>query len=103
MQPIIFQSIVENKKYIVGENKGWIPYDEETYLKIMKAWEEVKTSQLIKNEPIQEEIFEVVSNSDPSKKYTITKHRSGKLSCTCAGYGFRRKCKHIDSFMNKGN
>jgi hypothetical protein len=28
--------------------------------------------------------------------YTVTEHL-GKWTCTCAGFGFRSKCRHIDS------
>ena len=32
--------------------------------------------------------------------YTVTE-RDGQLSCTCPGYGWRRKCRHIESTNKK--
>ncbi len=32
--------------------------------------------------------------------YTV-KLSGGSYSCTCAGYGFRRKCRHIDEVKNE--
>ena len=38
-------------------------------------------------------------------EYTVTRHgatsRQIFFSCTCVGYGFRRKCKHIEGIKNK--
>ncbi len=32
--------------------------------------------------------------------YNVKRSASGVWSCTCAGYGWRRKCKHIDKIKN---
>ena len=32
--------------------------------------------------------------------YTV-KLSNGSYSCTCAGYGFRRKCRHIEEIKNE--
>ena len=34
--------------------------------------------------------------------YTITVNR-GRPDCTCPGYGWRGKCKHITNFINQFN
>lgn len=31
--------------------------------------------------------------------YTVTITSTGAASCTCSGYGFRRKCSHIDGVL----
>ena len=35
-----------------------------------------------------------------SNTYTV-KLSDGMYSCTCAGYGFRRKCRHIEEIKNE--
>ena len=41
-----------------------------------------------------------VTSSKGNKEYSVKMESSGSLSCTCPGYGFRRKCRHIDKIMN---
>ena len=44
-----------------------------------------------------------VPSSDGKKFYTVTQDLSGKVYCTCSGFGFRSKCKHLDMIHNPGN
>ena len=37
-----------------------------------------------------------VKSSRGDKVYEVTIDSSGEFSCTCPGYGFRRRCRHID-------
>ena len=37
-----------------------------------------------------------VKSSRGDKTYEVTINSSGEFSCTCPGYGFRRRCRHID-------
>jgi hypothetical protein len=101
-RPVIFVAPTTNKKYIVGVlGTGWIEYTDETYAEIMKQWgewEQSKEKEKLFNQP---EEFEVKSNSDPTKKYVVKKHRDGNWTCDCPGFGFRKNCSHIDKV--KGN
>lgn len=36
-----------------------------------------------------------VTGSKPGTFYTVTQLANGSRTCTCAGYGFRRNCRHI--------
>ena len=37
-----------------------------------------------------------VKSSKGDKEYEVSVSESGDFSCTCPGYGFRRRCRHID-------
>ena len=41
------------------------------------------------------ETFTHTSQSTPGKEYTTTIHDDGAVTCTCPGFIFRRKCRHI--------
>ena len=43
----------------------------------------------------EDKVFKVKS-SRGDKVYEVTIDSSGEFSCTCPGYGFRRRCRHID-------
>lgn len=38
----------------------------------------------------------VNSNSIPGERYTVTVFRSGRVTCTCPGYRFKQKCRHLE-------
>ena len=37
-----------------------------------------------------------VMSSKGDKEYVVKSDSTGSLSCECPGYGFRRRCRHID-------
>ena len=37
-----------------------------------------------------------VTSSKGDKEYQVQLNTSGSLECECPGYGFRRRCRHID-------
>jgi len=42
-----------------------------------------------------------VKSSKGNAYYEVKMNASGSLECSCPGYGFRRKCRHIDYVMNE--
>jgi len=42
-----------------------------------------------------------VTSSKGDKEYEVSIDGSGGFGCTCPGYGFRRKCRHIDYVKNE--
>ncbi len=44
-------------------------------------------------------VWQVVS-SKGDKHYTVT-YRNDSYSCSCPGYGWRRKCRHIEGVKNQ--
>ena len=53
--------------------------------------------------PLPEEsigkVYKVLS-SKGDKEYEVNTNASGSLECSCVGYGFRRKCRHIDQITS---
>ena len=49
--------------------------------------------------PLPEEsvgkVYKVLS-SKGDKEYQVNYNATGELECSCPGYGFRRRCRHID-------
>ena len=63
------------------------------------SWVKVEAGTEIKHittgpTPPKAETFKVEGSKGNS--YTVTKLLRGKFSCSCPGFSFRRKCKHID-------
>ena len=40
-----------------------------------------------------------VKSSKGDKEYIVKSNATGSLECSCPGYGFRRKCRHINEVM----
>ena len=40
-------------------------------------------------------VYKVLS-SKGDKEYQVNYNATGELECSCPGYGFRRRCRHID-------
>ncbi len=43
-------------------------------------------------------VFKVKSKE---KEYMVTMDNNNRLSCHCTGFGFRRKCKHVEAVAKK--
>ena len=43
----------------------------------------------------KDKVYKVTSSKGDSY-YEVKMNSTGSLDCTCPGYGFRRKCRHID-------
>ena len=40
-----------------------------------------------------------VKSSKGNSSYEVKMNSSGSMECTCPGYGFRRKCRHVTELM----
>ena len=53
------------------------------------------------NKPnIDSDIEYKVMSSKGDKEYLVHMNASGSLECECPGYGFRRRCRHIDQVQS---
>lgn len=93
--PTIFRSIVSDKVYAVsGGNWVEIPPDM-TFEEVQRGW--VNTMPKPKKAP---EISKKIESSRGKGSYTVS-HKNGAWSCTCSGFGYRRKCSHIDKLKKE--
>jgi len=91
-------SKIGDKRYLCGTGGPWIEVPMDTKIEeVMKRWvKPEKTTILDELDAIDTEDKEYqVENSKKNGFYTVT-NKNGHWSCTCPGYGYRRKCRHIE-------
>ena len=89
MTPGIMKSTVSGKTYIVAGKWVEVP-DGTTLADVDKYVIHVKPAS-----PATIETWEVQGSR--GNVYTIRRRENGELSCSCPGFGFRRKCKHTSA------
>ena len=93
-----FTMTIGSEKYIMP---GWYKLDHTETLPDIKdiGYHPYKPKE--DNKPnIQENKEYKVTSSKGDKVYIVNANISGSLQCTCMGYGFRRKCRHIDQIQS---
>lgn len=78
---------------------GWYPVSKDfDFEKAAKGWSRVNTEKV---EKALNQVWKVL-NSKKNGHYEVSVS-NGNWSCSCTGYGFRRKCRHIDEVKLKNN
>jgi hypothetical protein len=81
---------------------GWYSVDETfDYKKAMKGWTRWVPAKQKEAQPTKTLAWKI-ANSKNNGFYTVTFER-GVWNCDCQGFGFRRKCRHIDEAKVKLN
>ena len=102
MPPIIIKSPLDGQLLAVAGDQ-WFVIDENITLDYLKSiW-----TRVVGGKPIEEKRI------TGKKEFTVTSSRTGEVylvsfgtsgsHCTCAGYGFRRKCSHIEKIKQENN
>jgi len=97
LNPAIFDSLTSGKTYVVAGNQPWIEVPKGTTLNDVRWILSYKPEKGTPN--ARKETFEVEGSK--KNKYTVKRSASDTWSCTCVGFGFRRKCKHIENIKIK--
>lgn len=103
-EPIKVRVLSGTYLIVVGsaDQDGWYPVKDDFDIdKVRKNWSKL----LPKGTEQVKAINEVTYKAENSKKngfYTVT-YSKGAWNCDCAGFGFRRKCRHIDEAKVKQN
>ena len=86
-------TVLGERRYAIIDGK-WILVNKSVTLPfLMSLWSKetvVKANQA----PIDYREFEVTSHSS-NNIYSVRYYNTGLWTCSCPGYGFRRKCSHI--------
>lgn len=89
MHPTTITSVIDGRKYAVcGGTWIHIPNDM-TFDEVQLGWIDLKPTLK------QNDIFKEVKSSKGNTTYKVS-FRSGSWNCTCSGFGFRRKCSHVE-------
>ena len=86
MNPCIGRSRIDGKLYAMGGN--WVEVPEGTTLKDIQ-W--IPTHEKKAIHIPKKRIMKVQGSK--GNEYVLT-YKDGKVTCTCPGFKFRRKCKH---------
>ena len=95
MQPALFTNHHGVRYAIAGS--VWIEVPKNTTIKDIgkyMVYERPKSRRIAKGE----KSWSV--NGSKGSKYTVTL-KNGLYSCTCRGFAFRRRCKHIEGIRNE--
>lgn len=76
----------------------WVPVPTGTTIKDIK-W--IPDRPMVIPKPKKNGIKTFKMPSSNGKGFYEVKYERGQWSCECPGYGFRRKCKHIDNAKSK--
>jgi len=78
-----------------GDHGGWFRIDKTvTREMLLHRWIRWQPKN-VENQPAKEIVQEWKINGSKGNVYNVTL-RNGSYSCECMGFGFRRKCKHVE-------
>ena len=86
-----------NGQVIVGMNPPE-PYTPERLVELRQMYAEKVAAHRAIEASMTTKQIEVVSNSDPKKKYILTILGKNRVECSCRGYSFRRNCSHVEKY-----
>lgn len=96
-------SKINGKRYLVttGKKGKWQEVSESiTFEQVMDNWVRPKVKVTDTNKVMKGVKQFQVKNSKGDGHYTVM-IKDGNWSCGCAGYGYRRKCRHIEECKKK--
>ena len=93
--PILCNSPRTGIRYAIGDGK-WVEVPPDTTREDLPKW--FTWTPYEERQDASAGSWEVIGSK--GAKYTV-KCRQGAYSCTCAGFGWRRKCKHVEQIKAK--
>jgi hypothetical protein len=103
MPPCIVNGYDKRFAVYTGTTGSWIRITQDVTLddvrSIWQKWEPVKTEEQKRFEAEKPQSWEILASNKKST-YTVTLSH-GNFSCSCVGFGFYKKCKHIEEAKKK--
>ncbi len=98
--PGIFKGL-DGQTYVVagsieGTKGGWLPVPPDTTLETVGRYVEWVKPDVESAIPDK-----WIIQGSKGDNYTVRRTQTGQWTCTCAGFGFRRKCRHITETKTK--
>lgn len=87
-------TVLGGRRYAVIDGKWFLVNKSVTLPFLYNLWTK-QTIQKAIQAPIDYREFEVTSSTS-GNTYSIRLYNTGLWSCSCPGFGFRRKCSHIN-------
>lgn len=94
--PFLFRAPISQELYVICGGI-WTPVPEGTTLDQIQ-WKDTRSKYTSKSN--QADISVKVKASKGNIYYKV-ESRANQWSCTCTGFGFRRKCKHVEQVKQK--
>ena len=87
---------IGDKTFVVGGGVEWLEVPAETTLADIK-WIAPKRKKVTLPKMFTKE----VPSSRGDKMYTLIVREDGVKSCTCSGFMYRRRCRHLEFFKKE--
>lgn len=78
----------------------WVEVDDSVTLEMLRERWISPGPKVKKVDSLEYETFKVKSSSGKGS-YAVRKFNNGTWTCSCPSYGFRRRCKHIETIKTK--
>lgn len=82
--------------FVVGGDVSWLKVPAGTTLEQIK-WIAPRIKKVVR----PKEFVREVPSSRGDKTYTVRVRTDGVKSCTCSGFMYRRRCRHIDEYKKE--
>lgn len=98
MPPSIVNTVDKRFAVFTGNNGNWINIDKTVTLDdlytIWQRWEPTKSQEEKRLEIEKPRTWEILASN--KKSFYKVQLYQGKFSCSCVGFGYYKKCKHIE-------
>lgn len=87
---------IGDNTFVVGGDVSWLKVPRETTLDQIK-WISPRIQKVVRPKEFVREVL----SSRGNKTYTVRIRTDDVKSCTCSGFMYRRRCRHIDEYKKE--